>query len=223
MQPQSLILTILRSAQLFATLPDEAILALSNIAVVQNRPAKTLLFVEGEPAPGLYIVNQGRIKISRISSAGREQIMTIITPVHYFNIVPVFDGGPCPANAETMSEAQLLLLPSTALRNLIAQHPTLALLLLKECSSYMRNLVNLVDDLALRTVQGRLAKLLAQSALDSPQTPLTQTELASQLGTVREMVGRTLRTFDMLGLIKVDRGAIQVLDVKGLLAQAVER
>ena len=218
--PPSATLKILQGANLFASLPNETIAALGDIAMVQTRTAKHVLFLEGDPAPGVYVVSQGRVKISRISPNGREQIMTIVTPGHHFNIVPVFDGGPCPANAEIMMESELLLLPTIALRALVTQHPTLALLLLKECSSHMRSLVNLVDDLALRTVQGRLAKLLVHAATNEHKTPLTQAEVASQLGTVREMVGRTLRTFEMMGLIKLERGAIQVINQKGLMAQA---
>jgi CRP-like cAMP-binding protein len=90
----------------------------------------------------------------------------------------------------------------------------------------MRHLVNLVDELALHTVQGRLAGLLLAQAAAAERgetaPPLTQAEMAAHLGTVREMIGRTLKTFEALGLVRVERGQITILDRAGLEAQRAE-
>ena len=209
----------IRAGHLFARLPESSIDALCAIAVLHPYPARTLLFLEGDPAADLYVLITGRVKISRVSLSGREQIMTLVEPGQHFNIVPVFDGGPCPANAETMSPSQVLRFPAAELRQRVGQHSALALTLLKECCGHMRRLVNMVDDLTLHTVQGRLARLLVQAASSETKLPLTQAEIAAQLGTVREMVGRSLKTFEALGLIEVQRGVIRVMDQQGLLAQ----
>ena len=212
--------TLIRAAHLFARLPEETVEALRTIAVLQTYPAKALVFLEGDPSTGMYVVSNGQVKICRVSLSGREQIMTLVTPGQHFNIVPVFDGGLSPANAETMTPAQVLWFPADALRQRVTNHPALTLALLRECCGHLRRLVNLVDDLTLHTVQGRLARLLAQAASSDSKTPLTQAEMAAQLGTVREMVGRSLKTFEALGLIEVQRGVIRVIDERGLLAQA---
>jgi CRP-like cAMP-binding protein len=106
------------------------------------------------------------------------------------------------------------------------QHPALALALLREFTGRVRHLVNLVDELALHTVQGRLAGLLLAQAEAAERgaagPPLTQAEMAARLGTVREMVGRTLKTFEALGLIRLERGQISILDREGLAAQREE-
>jgi CRP/FNR family transcriptional regulator, cyclic AMP receptor protein len=141
----------------------------------------------------------------------------------HFNTVPIFDGGPCPANAEALTDVQLLVLPRDQLRRVVEQHPALALALLGEFTGRLRHLVNLVDDLALHTVQGRVAGLLLDQAAAAEAgadvVPLTQADMAARLGTVREMVGRTLKTFEALGLIRVERGAITLLDREGLARQ----
>lgn len=212
--------SLIRAAHLFARLPEETVEALCTISALQTYPAKALVFLDGDPAAGMYVVSSGRIKICRVSLSGREQILTLVTPGQHFNIVPVFDGGPCPANAETITPSEVLYFPADTLRQLVAQHPALALALLRECCGHMRRLVNLVDDLTLHTVQGRLARMLVQTASSKIKTPLTQAEMAAQLGTVREMVGRSLKTFETLGLIEIQRGVIRVIDQPGLLAQA---
>ena len=102
----------------------------------------------------------------------------------------------------------------------------LALALLKELTSRLRHLVNLVDDLALHSVQGRLAGMLLEQAAEDkrgmPAAALTQAEMAARLGTVREMVGRALKTFEALGLLRLERGVIVLLDRAGLVAQREE-
>ena len=214
-------LRIIRGLPFFASLPDDAIAAIAAIAIELYRPAGVTLFLVGDPAPGLCVVINGRVKVSRTSAAGREQVLTVISAGSHFNSVPTFDQGPCPADAHTLSESILLLLPTAALHAVALQHPEVALALLAECGGFLRKLVLLVDDLALHTVQGRLARLLLSQA-DSTKggaPALTQAEMAARIGTVREMISRTLRTFEALGLIQIDRGAITVLDSAGLEAQ----
>jgi CRP-like cAMP-binding protein len=150
-------------------------------------------------------------------------VLNVIPAGGHFNTVPIFDGGTCPANAEALTDVSLLALPRDALLGVVEQHPPLALALLREFTGRLRHLVNLVDELALHTVQGRLAGLLLDQAEAAERgvsmAPLTQAEMAARLGTVREMIGRTLKTFEVLGLVRLDRGQITILDRAGLAAQ----
>jgi CRP/FNR family transcriptional regulator, cyclic AMP receptor protein len=213
----------LRGVAFCAALPEEALVALARIAAPLRFPAGSVIQLEGDPAVGMYVVVAGRVKIARIASGGREQVLYVVGPGSHFNTVAVFDGGTCPANAESSSDVELLLLPGAALRQVVAAHPALALALLKEFTGRLRHLIGLVDDLALHSVQGRLASLLlaqAEAAEQGAAYPLTQAEIAARIGTVREMVGRTLRAFEGMGLIAVDRGAIVVIDRAGLAREA---
>jgi CRP-like cAMP-binding protein len=203
---------------------DEVVEAVAAIGVTVRRPAATVLFLAGEEAPGLFVVVAGRVKIVRESPQGREQVLHVIEAGNHFNLVPIFDGGPSPATAICLVESELLLIPAVRLRELVHHTPDLAMALLADAGQFLRRLVGLVDDLALHTVQGRVARLLlAQAeAADRGESvpPLTQAEMASHLGTVREMVGRTLKTFDALGLIAMSRGTISIIDRAGLAEQA---
>lgn len=209
---------------LFANLPEATHLALAAIALPLERPAGTTIQLQGEPADAMYLVTAGRVKIYRLSTSGHEQVLSVVGPGEMFNAVPIFDGGPCPANAEALGNVVLLVLPRLALLDLVDSHPALARTLLQEFTGKLRHLVDLVDTLALHTVQGRLARLLLDQAhaaeRGEPVIPITQAQMAAQLGTVREMVGRTLKNFEALGLIRMDRNAITVLDREGLALQA---
>jgi CRP/FNR family transcriptional regulator, cyclic AMP receptor protein len=218
--------SFIRSVSFCAGVPEPAIAALSAIAMPLQRPAGALIQLEGDPADAMYLVARGRVKIARVSAGGREQVLNVIGAGGHFNTVPMFDGGACPANAQAIDNVALLALPRDQLRHVVEDHPALALALLKEFTGRLRHLVNLVDDLALHSVQGRLAGLLLEQAAAAergdPIEALTQAEMAARLGTVREMVGRALKTFEALGLIQLDRGMIVLLDRAGLAAQREE-
>jgi CRP/FNR family transcriptional regulator, cyclic AMP receptor protein len=206
----------LKRVSFCANLPEAALRDLGAITVRVEREAGVTLQIEGDQAEAMYVVAAGRVKISRISTGGREQVLNIIGVGGHFNTVPIFDGGPCPANAEAITNVSLLALPRAPLLGVVDAHPALARGLLREFTGRLRHLVDLVDTLALHTVQGRLAELLlAQAAAaerGAPTPPLTQAEMAAHLGTVREMISRTLKSFEALGLIRMERGAIVVID-----------
>jgi CRP-like cAMP-binding protein len=214
----------LRRVSFCADLDEPTINSLAAIAAPMHRPAGTIILLEGEPAEAMYVVIEGRVKIGRIAANGREQVLHVASVGDHFNIVPIFDGGPCPANAEALTDLHLLALPRGPLLQVVEQQPGLALAFLKECMGRLRHLVHLVDELALHSVQGRLAQLLlmqaeaAERGEDAP--PMTQAEMATHVGTVREMAARTLKSFEALGLIRMERGSVTVLDRAGLAAQA---
>ena len=132
----------------------------------------------------------------------------------------MLDNGPNPATVQAMTNCAMLSLPCEPLRDLIRREPALAVAMLTDLAARQRRMVGLIDELALHTVQGRLASLLLTRAEAAergiPVPPLTQADMATHLGTVREMISRTLRTFEGLGLIEIKQGAIVVKDRQGL-------
>jgi CRP-like cAMP-binding protein len=216
----------LRALPLFTRLPEPVLNAVADMALLQERPAGALIQVEGDEAEAMYLVLRGQVKIMRTAPNGREQVIHIAAPGQYINMVPLLDGGPNPASVQALTDAVLLAFPAERVRGLMAHEPAFTLALLTDLAARQRRLVGLVDELALHTVQGRLAKLLLARAEAAergvPIPPLTQADMAAQLGTVREMVSRTLRTFEGLGLIEMERGQIVVKDRAGLEEKAEE-
>ncbi len=170
---------------------------------------------EGETPPGVFIVLQGRVRLSCTAPDGREQVLDMVGPGENFNLVPIFDEQPNPVNARAMSPVKCLLLPRDDLLKLINAHPDLAMAALREMATQLRELVRLVEDLAFRSVRARLARqLLAEAAEGTAE--LTHQELAERAGTVREMAGRVLRRLAEEGLVRMERGRVIVLDPEGL-------
>lgn len=211
---------LLRAFPLFADLPDAVIKSLDAMAILREHAAGTIIQLEGDPAEATYIVLRGQVKILRSSPSGREQVIHVATPGQNINLVPVLDGGLNPATVQALTNCAMLSFPFEPLRNLIRREPALAVALLTDLAARQRRLVGLIDELALHTVQGRLASLLITRAEAAergiPVPPMTQADMANHLGTVREMISRTLKTFEGLGLIELKQGAIVVKDRKGL-------
>lgn len=174
-----------------------------------------VIFLEGEPCQGLYIVKRGRVKVFKLSPEGREQVLTYVSAGGSFNEVAVFDGGPNPANVSAAEETSLWIVPRTAILELIERKPQVALAIIQNLGTRLRHLVGLVEDLSLRQVSARLAKLLLETA-SGQERALTQQEMAARLGTVREMIGRSLRQLETRGLVKIERGRIVIVDRAGL-------
>ena len=214
----------LRQISFFRDLPDTALDLLATGAGPRHVDRGTIITLEGEPADAMYLVLVGRVKVTRISKEGREQIIHLVRPGDHFNLVPMFDGGPCPATAEALDDSELLMILRTTISRVLDTHPDLARTLLRELAGRLRHMVAMVEDLGLHSVQTRLARLLLREAVAAeqgdPARPLTQADMAAQLGTVREMISRALKTLENEGLIVIERGNIRIVDRAGLAHRA---
>ncbi len=225
-------LALLRRVPYFAGLPDAILTALSAVAIERSYRRGEMIFLEGEPCAGLYVVAAGEIKIFKLSPQGREQILHRLGVGGTFNDVAVLDGGPNPASAGAVSDASCLVIVRSDMRRLAETHPQLAWALIESIAHRARILVGMVEDLALRPVKARLAKLLLAEAVQAAASQdagddaidrsqmVTQADMAARLGTVREMVGRALRELSEDGLIAMDRHRIVIQDREGLVAVA---
>ena len=211
--------------ELLGRVPYFSGLSEAELAQVQERLVSTayqggeVIFFEGEACPGLFIVVKGQVRIFKSSSEGREQVLLLAGPGDSFNEVPIFDGGPNPATAEALEPSQLWLLPREDFLALVRDYPAMALGVLRVFSSRVRQLTCLVEDLSFRRVLSRVAKLLLQMAeAGGPPSGrrLTQQEIASLVGTSREVVGRSLKALERDGLIRFEGHRILVLDLKAL-------
>jgi CRP/FNR family cyclic AMP-dependent transcriptional regulator len=218
---------LLQRVPYFARLPLDVLAALAATAHDRCFVRGQMIFLEGEPCAGLYIVGSGAVKILKLSPQGREQVLAQLGPGHTFNEVAVLDGGPNPASAEAIADSVTWVISRPDMQRLAQQYPALSWALIETLAARARHLVEMVEDLSLRSVKSRLAKLLlveagrstGQSEIDRGQM-MTQTEMAARLGTVREMVGRALRELADDGVIALDRHRIVIADRQGLTAVA---
>jgi len=220
---QSRATQLLHAVPYFARLETDALEAISTSAVNRNYDRGQVIFLEGDPVAGLFIVDEGRVKLYKLSREGREQVVKLAGPGEFFNEVAVLDGGPNPVSAMALRESQVWVIDRQSLLLLLEQYPAVAVSVIEALAAHARHLISLVEDLSLRTVSARLAKLLITQAAGGGDAPrrLTQQEMAAQLGTVREMVGRALRDLEDEGIIRFDRHRILILDREALEEKAM--
>lgn len=188
-----------------------------NTEVLQKDPDSVVL-VEGAGSPGLVVVLSGSVKVCRISSGGREQILRIANAGESLNDVPVFDGGTCPATVIALESSALLVVPAPVFRELLARHSTMAVQLLQTFAMRLRQVTKLATNLTLQDVEGRVATAIGTytRASSTDHFPMTQSELASIVGARREVVARSLKDLEERGAIARRQGRITVTDSQKL-------
>ena len=211
----------LRRIALFHALAPPALDRVTRVAIRRTYAPDEHIVYAGDPCEAAYFIAAGEVRVYRLSPQGREQVLTQLGPGHAFNLAPLFqDARASSASAVALTEVTLYALLKDDLLRLIAECPEMALALLRDFAGRLTHLTGLVEDLALRTVRARLARfLLEQGDAQHVARGWTQDEIAAQIGTVRDVVGRTLRAFADTGLIEVGRGRIALLDRPGLEAE----
>ncbi len=187
---------------------------------VLHKDRGTVVLLEGAESPGLLIVMSGTLKVCRVSSAGKEQILRIASTGDSLNDVPVFDGGTCPATVISVEDSEILVVPAPVFRELLIRHSTVAVQLLQTFAKRLRQVTLLATDLTLLDVEGRVARALGMytRAAGGKEFPMSQTELASIVGARREVVARSLKDLEENGAITREHGHVVVTDREKLAA-----
>lgn len=212
---------ITEAAKVFASVPafvgcDAATLtAITQAAVQKHYDANQVVFLEGDPSAGLYIVQHGWLKAVKLAANGREQTLRLVGPHEIFQELSALTQSCNPATVIALEPATVWLIPRDSLLQLLDSHPQLARIIIQNLAERVLHLLALVEDLSLRSVESRLARLLLTRATDNMlqrRRWSTQAELAAQLGTVPDVLNRALRNLVEAGSIQVERHQIQILD-----------
>jgi len=219
---------VLAKAPLLADLSPDELQLLAARTVRKQFVSGELLFSEGEPCNGLHIIARGKVRIFKTSVNGREQVLALNGPGDTIAELPVFDGGPYPASASATEDAEVAFISRRDFHAYCLEHPEVALKVLAQVGARLRRLVGIIEELSFTTIRQRLIAMLVKLAQSEGkktdqgiefQLPSTHQELASQLGTVRELISRNLMRLQAEGLLDVDARHIVVRDMKGLSAR----
>jgi len=215
---------ILSKISLFATLTPAEIEELAQRTLERRFDAGEVLFREGDPCHGFFVLGQGRVKIFKTSATGREITLAVESAPSSVAEVPLFDGGPYPATVSALEEVVAYLISKQDFRKVCLSNPQVALKVLAVVGQRLRQLVGVVESVSFGSVRQRLAQTLLDHGRRAGTNPfpldLTHQQLASHLGTVREVVSRNLSRFQADGLIHIQRRTVEILDAAGLQSEA---
>lgn len=227
-EPPSAVGKTLVKVPIFAGLTEGELSFLAQRAVPRHYAAGQSVFGEGEPCSGLYVVEAGHVRIFKSSANGREQVLSIDGPGSSIAELPVFDGGNYPASVMAIDDARLLFVSKQDFQALCLAHPQVALKVLRVVGSRLRKLVGIIEELSFTTVRHRLAAFLLRLAHEDGQRsgagvevtlPASNQELASHIGTVRELVSRNLSRLQGEGILRIDGRTVTISNLQALEAE----
>jgi CRP-like cAMP-binding protein len=209
-------LNTLRKNPYFDDLPEALLQEIAGNMQLRAFERGEVLFWEGDPCGGLHIIEEGSVKLYRISPQGRQYIIRVLQEGDTCNEVPAFDSGTNPVNVEALEKSKVWVIDDTVLRSLVQMHPEFALKVLSNFGKNLRGLVHRVSEMAFYQVTNRLARLISKLPNDESRPHWTQEQLAAQLGTVREVVARSLKELERSGAIRIEDRRIHIADEEAL-------
>ena len=175
---------------------------------------------EGDECQAVYFITAGMVEVYRTAVDGRAHTLRVLHAGDSFNLVPaLMNEEKNLSNARCLSKTGLLVLGRKDLQIILTEHPILAVHVLQEMVERLAGMTKLTSELALLSVRQRTAAFLmreAENISTSAGRRWTQDDMARQIGTVRDVVGRTLKSFEENGLILRDRGNISLINREGL-------
>jgi CRP-like cAMP-binding protein len=210
---------VLRNTALLGSMPTpdlERVLAVSRLRTFRRGQ---VVFTQGDPGDTLIVVVSGRVKVIVRSADGGELTLTIISAGGVFGELSIADGGPRSADAETLEESQLLLIPRETVQEICARVPPAAQALANSVAGMLRRLTEAASDLVFLDLPRRVARVLASQAPDDDgviRLKLRQEELAHQVGATRQSVNAAVRAFHKRGWLQIHDGAVIVTQASAL-------
>jgi CRP/FNR family cyclic AMP-dependent transcriptional regulator len=202
----------------FSGMGQDDLKKIASRSLVNDVPAGDFIIHEGDEAVAAYFLLSGRVEVLRMSLAGREQVLALLTPGQGFNTAPFFLDEPFnAASVRAITEAQVLAIPSAHFLGLLAELPAFNNLVMRDYAQRLKLLTTRVEELGLYSVRARLVRfLLKQADRPGPTQRWTQDEIARYIGTVRDVVGRCLRSLESEGLVQLQRQRIRLIDRSAL-------
>lgn len=222
---------VLKRVPLFSDLSPHEFSFLTSHLVQRKYGAGELIFSEADPCAGLYVIRAGNVRIYKSSAGGREHVLAIEGPGNSIAELPVFDGGSYPASAQAVSDCTLFFFSRQDFQSLCLQYPQVALKVLRVVGGRLRRLVGIIEELSFTTVRHRLVALLVRLGKTEGvrngesvvlSLPFNNSELAAQIGTVRELISRNLSRLQSEGLIEIDNRELKIPSLKRLEAELEE-
>jgi len=215
----------LANVQLWRGLPEDQLDALAQIAIAKTYRKGEVIFEQGDEGRGFFVVKSGRVKVFKLSTDGKEQILHFFADGEHFAEVPVFDGQCFPASAAAIEKSELLFFPRSNFLKLLEQYPRLAIAMLAVSARHLRRMAQIIENLSFKEVPGRLAVYLLylsdrNSQGDEVELDMTKTQLAAFLGTIPETLSRVFAKMSQDGLIAIDGSRIRLLNRQRLTGLA---
>jgi CRP-like cAMP-binding protein len=206
---------------IFSDLPEETLQKIEQIGSRKNYQKNEVVLMEEDAGTALFVIVNGKVKVSRASNDGREVILTILSESDFFGEMAILDGLTRSATCTAIDDSELFLIQRNDFLNLLREYPEISISLLQELTSRLRVADMKIKALSLKDAEGKVATVVLQLAddigkikqgkVEIEKLPLQQ-DLANMAGTSRETISRTLHAFAKKGLIELEGSKLRILD-----------
>jgi CRP-like cAMP-binding protein len=204
---------ILRKSSIFSSLNDDELTELAGLAIERSFMSNEFIFWDGDTPEWLYIVAEGKVKILKHSSLGKEFIIAFFGPGEMFGEVAVFENKPYPASAQAVAETKVVGIKRDKFLSFLANRPQVALRIISVLAGRLRDAQGRLRDFAGERVEQRLASVLLMLSTKLGLTlPFTRQEVAEMAGTTTETAIRVMSHLKDRGIIHAVRGEVIILD-----------
>lgn len=211
----------LKYVPIFSELDENALDQIATIGTRKNFKKDAVVLFEHESGSALFIIIEGKVKISRVSDDGKEVILTILSDCDFFGEMAILDGMTRSANVTAMEDSEVFIIQRTEFINLLKTHPEVSIALLQELTQRLRSADMKIKSLSLKDAEGKVATVILQLAddvgkikqgtVEIEKLPF-QHDLANMAGTSRETISRTLHSFAKKGLVELDGSKLRILN-----------
>ena len=206
---------------IFADLPQETVEKISKVGNRKNYAKESVILMEEESGSALFVIVNGKVKVSRSSNDGKEVILSILGESDFFGEMAILDGFTRSATVIALEDSELFIIHRDDFLNLLTEHPEISIALLQELAMRLRQADVKIKALSLKDAEGKVATVILQLAddvgkikhgiVEIEKLPLQQ-DLANMAGTSRETISRTLHTFAKKGLVELDGSKLRILN-----------
>jgi CRP/FNR family cyclic AMP-dependent transcriptional regulator len=221
-------ISLLKAIPLFSELSDSDLREIQKVAVRQVFKKDNMILIEEEVGSTMFIILDGRVKISRISDDGREVILSILSEGDFFGEMSILDGQTRSANVVTLEDSKILVIRREDFLQMLHDYPQIAINLLKELAHRLRRSDSQIKSLSLQNATGKVASTILRIADDSgkihkgqveiPRLP-PQQDLANMAGTSRETISRVIKTLTEQGYLRKEGSRLLILDYESFRSQ----
>ncbi|MGD8778551.1 MAG: Crp/Fnr family transcriptional regulator [Ignavibacteria bacterium] len=206
---------------IFSELPSEAVEKIANTGSRKFYKKDNVVLMEDDTGSALFVIINGKVKVSRTSNDGKEVILTILNESDFFGEMAILDGLQRSATVTALEDSELFIIQRNDFLDLLKQYPEIAISLLYELTKRLRAADMKIKALSLKDAEGKVATVILQIAddvgmikkgiVEIEKLPLQQ-DLANMAGTSRETISRTLHTFAKKGLVELDGSKLRILN-----------
>lgn len=204
---------------IFSNLTYDEMMEVARITRDRTYKKGEMIYMSGDEGEKLYVIHTGRVKITRITSSGKEQVIRVLGPGEFMGELSLFSPIPLTDNSEALSETVVCLIDGKKLKDLMMKHSGIAFKVMEELSKRLEKAENLIENISLQAVEKRLANALIDMADEKGEIVLdmTKRDLASHIGMSQETLSRRLTIFQDEGIIElIGHRGINILDMEAL-------